>query len=292
MRKLWSGTDEVFFQNLFAYLKRKFPYRLSAMELMQKDTSVNIYHETIVVLEQIHEVLRKIGDGSAPDQDDYENAVKTGNNDQVQEIIEFYKKLALIPNSESSTAFKNFYRMYYGDTLIRNYSYFLEQYDDLYEEFRRSNTWTPQTFQKDRVFKFIEAYQASLLQEKVLSSSIQEDIERQNQLYDQLMRDYDELVQRNVKIGVSVFDIVLPGGLISSGTTREMSSRSFLFEVISSLNHAFKNNDAILMQVNHANLISGNNFIISYLLVYKATIYESPRQLIEFTQSAIFEIVE
>ena len=91
MRKLWSGTDEVFFQNLFAYLKRKFPYRLSAMELMQKDTRVNIYHETIVALEQIHEVLRNIGDGSAPDQDDYENAVKdavkTGNNDQVQEII-------------------------------------------------------------------------------------------------------------------------------------------------------------------------------------------------------------
>lgn len=291
MRKLWSGTDEVFFQNLFAYLKRKFPYRLSAMELMQKDTRVNIYHETIVALEQIHEVLRNIGDGSAPDQDDYENAVKTGNNDQVQEIIEFYKKLALIPNSETSIAFKNFYRMYYGDTLIRNYSHFLKQHDGLYEEFRRSNTWTQQTFQKDRVFKFIEAYQASLLQEKVLSSSIQEDIERQNQLYDRLMRDYDELVQRNVKIGVSVFDIVLPGSLISSGTTREMSSRSFLFEVISSLNHDFEDNDAILMQVNHANLISGNNFIISYLLVYKATIYENPRQLIEFTQSAIFEIV-
>lgn len=295
MRKLWSGTDEVFFQNLFAYLKRKFPYRLSAMELMQKDISVNIYHETIVALEQIHEVLRTIGDGSAPDQDDYENAVKdavkTGNNDQVQEIIEFYKKLALIPNSETSIAFKNFYRMYYGDTLIRNYSHFLEQHDGLYEEFRRSNTWTQQTFQKDCVFKFIEAYQASLLQEKVLSSSIQEDIERQNQLYDRLMRDYDELAQRNVKIGVSVFDIVLPGSLISSGTTREISSRSFLFEVISSLNHDFEDNDAILMQVNHANLISGNNFIISYLLVYKATIYENPKQVIEFTQSAIFEIV-
>ncbi len=295
MRKLWSGTDEVFFQNLFAYLKRKFHYRLSAMELMQKDIRVNIYHETIVALEQIHEVLRKIGDGSAPDQDDYENAVKdavkTGNNDQVQEIIEFYKKLALIPHSEPSIAFTNFYRMYYGDTLIRNYSHFLEQHDGLYEEFRRSNTWTQQTFQKDRIFKFIEAYQASLLQEQVLSSSIQEDIERQNQLYDRLMGDYDELVQRNVKIGVSVFDIVLPGSLMSSGTIREISSRSFLFEVISSLNYDFEKSDAILMQVNHVNLISGNNFIISYLLVYKANIYEDPKQVIGFIQSAIFEIV-
>ena len=48
MKKQWVGSDEEFFQNLFAYLKAKFPYRLSAASAGQNNVSLAIYNETIV----------------------------------------------------------------------------------------------------------------------------------------------------------------------------------------------------------------------------------------------------
>ncbi len=54
----WLGDTEDFYSNLFAYLKRKFPHRFKAFQLIgQNATDVSIYHETIVALEQVHQVL-------------------------------------------------------------------------------------------------------------------------------------------------------------------------------------------------------------------------------------------
>ena len=148
MKKQWAGSDEVFFQNLFAYLKAKFPYRLSAASAGQNNTGLTIYKETIVALEQIHEVLRKIENGSAPNRDDYEDAVQKNNEDKIQEIIDFYKKLALVQQLDAKTAFSNFYQSYYWDPLIAGYSHFLDKHSEPYEQFSSSATWNQKTFKK------------------------------------------------------------------------------------------------------------------------------------------------
>lgn len=291
MKKQWAGSDEVFFQNLFAYLKEKFPYKLSAMEPGQNNTGLTIYKETIVALEQIHEVLRKIENGSAPNRDDYENAVQKNNEEKVQEIIDFYKKLALVQQVDAKTAFSNFCRSYYWDPLIAGYSHFLDQHSEPYEQFSSSATWNQKTFKKDVVFGFVEAYQASVLQIAELPEHLKVRVELYDQRYERLMADFDGLVERNLKIGVSVFDITLPGSLLSVGSTKETSSPSFLFKVDRYLQADFEANDAILMQLNHLNKISNNRFIVSYLLVYKSTVYQSHQQVMEFVSSAIYAAV-
>jgi hypothetical protein len=69
---------------------------MAALSVMQKNTAVCIYHETIVALESIHEVLRKIENGSAPTREDYENAIKNQDETESLAISDFYKKLALV----------------------------------------------------------------------------------------------------------------------------------------------------------------------------------------------------
>lgn len=291
MKKQWVGSDEVFFQNLFAYLKEKFPYKLSAMVPGQNNTGLAIYKETIVALEQIHEVLRKIENGSAPNRNDYEDAVQKNNEDKVQEIIDFYKKLALVQQKDEKIAFSNFCRSYYWDPLIAGYSHFLDQQRGLYEEFSSSATWNQKSFKKDVVFDFVEAYQASVLQIEELPKLLRVELKLYDREYKRLMADFDELVDRNLKIGVSVFDVILPGSLLSGGSTKATSSPSFLSNVDMYLQDDFKANDAILMQLNHTNKITNNSFIVSYLLVYKSTIYQNHQQVMEFVSSAVDEAV-
>ena len=291
MKKQWAGSDEVFFQNLFAYLKAKFPYKLSAASAGQNNVGLAIYNETIVALEQIHEVLRKIENGSAPNRDDYEDAVQKNNEEKVQEIIDFYKKLALVQQLDAKTAFYNFCRSYYWDPLIAGYAHFLDQHSELYEQFSSSTTWNQKTFKKDVVFGFIEAYQVSMLQIAELPDHLKERVELYDQRYEILMHDFDRLVDRNLKIGVSVFDIILPGNLLPEELTKNDSSPSFLFKVDRYLQADFGENDAILMQLNHLNKISDNRFIVSYLLVYKSTVYQSHQQVMEFVSSAVYEAV-
>lgn len=291
MKKQWVGSDEVFFQNLFAYLKEKFPYKLSAMVPGQNNTGLAIYKETIVALEQIHEVLRKIENGSAPNRNDYEDAVQKDKKDKVQEIIDFYKKLALVQQMDAKIAFSNFCRSYYWDPLIAGYSHFLDQQRGLYEEFSSSATWNQKSFKKDVVFDFVEAYQASVLQIEELPKLLRVELKLYDREYKRLMADFDELVDRNLKIGVSVFDVILPGSLLSGGSTKATSSPSFLSNVDMYLQDDFKANDAILMQLNHTNKITNNSFIVSYLLVYKSTIYQNHQQVMEFVSSAVDEAV-
>lgn len=291
MRKQWVGSDEVFFQNLFAYLKEKFPYKLSVTIPGQNNTGLAIYNETIVTLEQIHEILRKIENGSAPNRNDYEYAVQKNNEDKVQEIIDFYKKLALVQQVDAKTAFSNFCRSYYWDPLIAGYSHFLDQHSESYEQFSSSATWNQKTFKKDIVFGFIEAYQASVLQIEELPKSLRVELKLYDKKYKRLMANFDELVDRNLKIGVSVFDIILPGSLLFGGSTRETLFPSFLSNVDRYLQDDIKANDAILMQLNHTNKITNNSFIVSYLLLYKSTIYQNHQQVMEFVSSAVDEAV-
>lgn len=286
------GNDEEFFQNLFIYLKGKFPYKLSALENMQKNIQLNIYHETIVALEQVHEVLRQVEKGIAPTREDYEKAVKDENHDRQQEIRSFYQKLFLVSSSPSpklAIAFDDFLDHYYWDSIIQRYKLFIQQNQNLYAEFNELRVWDSQKFQEDKIFKFIEKYQLSLLEEDTLPKIIQDNIANQNQQYETLIQDYDELTSRNVKIGVSLFDVAI------SSFLRIEDDGSFsigdLFEVFRRLEDFLIKNDAILMQINHIHMVAGGRCIVSYLLVYKATVYKNPKDLVDLVESLIYRFV-
>ena len=91
--KLWVGSSDEFFQGLFTYLKNKFQIKMTTFSVIQKNTAISIYHETIVALEGVHEVLRKIENGSAPTREDYENSIKNEDETRSLAISNFYKKL-------------------------------------------------------------------------------------------------------------------------------------------------------------------------------------------------------
>ena len=95
LEKLWAGSDDAFFEAVFAYLKRKFEVRFTAFVAMQNNTEKAIYRESILALEGVHEVLRKIENSSAPTREDYAKACNENNEKRKQDIIDFYKKLAL-----------------------------------------------------------------------------------------------------------------------------------------------------------------------------------------------------
>jgi hypothetical protein len=126
VEKLWAGSDDAFFQAVFAYLKRKFEVRFTAFTAMQNNTEKSIYRESIVALEGVHEVLRKIENSSAPTREDYAKACEN-NEKRKQDIIDFYKKLALL-NDREFDAFQNFRRHYHFDSVINRYSAFLDEY--------------------------------------------------------------------------------------------------------------------------------------------------------------------
>lgn len=100
---------------------------MTTFSVIQKNTAISIYHETIVALEGVHEVLRKIENGSAPTREDYENSIKNEDETRSLAISNFYKKLALVDQGEFD-AFQNFRRHYYFDTTISKYSVFLNEY--------------------------------------------------------------------------------------------------------------------------------------------------------------------
>lgn len=292
----WFGCDEEFFQGLFTYLKGKFHLKMHVFTgTMQKDTRRSIYHETIVALEGIHEVLRKIGNHSAPTREDYNNAVQHKNEERSQEIRDFYKKLALIDEFELN-AFHNFTRYYFFDALIHHYSIFCQQYSQRNSNasfdllFRRATSWDQASFDSDGVFRFIELYQASLLDGQV-TEAIKNSIDEQVQLSEDLIGCYNELVDRNVNIGVSVVDIIFPSSLQAYESRPDFLSTERLIQTISRLENSFRNDDAILLTINHAHVIGSDHFILSYLLIYKASIYKSPTEVSDQVESRVTQIV-
>ena len=295
MINLWLGSDDEFFHGLFTYLKRKFDVKLNAFTAMQNNTVPCIYHESIVALESVHEVLRKIGDSSAPTREDYNNAIKVQNDERSQAIIDFYKKLALL-NEGVFDAFQNFRRHYYFDPVISHYSIFLDHYrgrdgnTNFEEFFKRAKTWHQESFGADEVFTFIESYKASLLEEQT-NEVIKESIEEQNYLYENLMGSYDELVKRNINIGICVVDMVLPSSLKINEPRSDFLSIEFLAKILKHLENTFAANDAILLTINHAHVISNDHFVLSYLLIYKASTYKSSKAVFELVQRKVQKII-
>lgn len=295
MDKLWVGSSDEFFQGLFTYLKNKFQIKMPTLSAMKKNTAVSIYHETIVALESVHEVIRKIENGSAPTREDYENAIENKDEKGSLAILDFYKKLALL-NSDESEAFQNFRRHYYFDTAIRNYSFFLNEYSknlgaERGEYFKVSSLWPQKNFDADKLFNFIESYQAQSSVGLIGNQDIQDDIATQNRLYKRLMQDYDDLVSRVKNIGVSVIDIFLPSNLRMYEEHSELLSPKGLMTVISHLEEAFKNNDGIFLTINHAHIINNNNFVLSYILIYRASIFKTSEAVCELIRDEVQWIV-
>lgn len=319
MQKIWSGSDDAFFQGLFAYLKRKFEVRFSVVMAMQKNTEKSIYLESIVALEGVHEVLRKIENSSAPTREDYEKACNESNQERKQEIIDFYKKLALL-NDREFAAFQNFRRYYYFDSVISRYSVFLDDYtnpnlDEDKNKDKNGETdqtseidhhpkisphkfsellrvWNQKNFDANEVFYFIEAYQAILSESSPSTKDdryrwIRESIHQQNSMYEKLIRDYDVLIDNVKQIGVSVLDVIVPCSLRSYEHRPEFLSTELLSKVVCELEDAFRYNDGILFIVNHAHVRSKNDFVLSYLVIYKSKIYEDPTQIVEWIKKEV-----
>ncbi len=315
VQKLWLGSDEEFFQRVFAYLKSKFEVKFSALNATQKNMGKYIYHESIVALESVHEVLRKIENGSAPTREDYEEALKQNNDGRQKEIIDFYKKLALLNDSEFD-AFEHFRRFYYFDSVISSYSVFLDQYvnpdfnEDKYPRIDRNNNlgknitndklsrmvgaWDKKNFNANMVFQFIEGYQAWLSLPppsaeivKDRYHSIRETINQQNDLYKKLLRDYEELNTNVNKIGISVVDIVLPYSL-GDGDHSELLSTQQLVGFINWLEYAFSRDQGLLFIVNHAYARSSNYFVLSYLFLYNAKIHKNSTALSILIKESIY----
>lgn len=242
----------------------------------QNITDVSIYHETIVALEQVHEVLRKIANRSAPTRDDYETALKNNNVEQTQSIIDFYQKLIGVAAPELCDAYKIFNRNYYWDSLLAHYVSFVDENFALYEKFLSSWNSKKNTLDIDSFFSFIEVYQVALdLKEGEISSSLQQVIQYQNDAYSRLVADYDELACRGEQVGVSVFDIILPKGIF--------------FNVVRDLESAFKYDDSVLMQVSHVHRAQKNKYMISYLVLYKTSLHETSQQFIKWCESILLK---
>lgn len=275
MKPLWLEHSEEFYPKLFAYLKKKFPYKFRAFQLVgQNATDVSIYHETIVALEQVHEVLRKIANRSAPTRDDYETTLKNNNVEQAQSIIDFYQKLIGVAAPELCDAYKIFNRNYYWDSLLTHYVSFVDENFALYEKFLSSWNSKKNILDIDSFFSFIEVYQVALdLKEGEISSSLKQVIQDQNDAYSRLVADYDELVCRGEHVGVSVFDIILP--------------KDIFFNVVRDLESAFKYDDSVLMQVSHVHRAQKNKYMISYLVLYKTSLHKTSQQFIKWCESIL-----
>lgn len=294
MSKKLAGQDEQFFQALFAYLKRKFNIKLDAFPDQQKNTAISIFNETIVALENVHEVLRKLDDGSAPTREDYEKAINAKDENRIKEILAFYKRLALL-NWGESRAFQNFRRYYYFDPIISNYGLFLDQYKDPKssekdDPFSLARLWEQKNFDSNKVFTFIEAYQA-FLSEKTITPPILDTVIHQDSMHESLLRDYDELVRRNVKFGTSVFDILLPSSLKTFENRDGLLSTAHLADIIVCLQDALKADDAILLAINHAHVISNSRFVLSFIVIYKAAIYKSSQSVCTLIRQELWSIV-
>lgn len=292
MKPLWLENSEEFYLKLFAYLKRKFPYRFKAVQLVgQNTTDVSIYHETIVALEQVHEVVRKIANRSAPTRDDYDTALKNNKAEQAQSIIDFYQKLIEVSVPKLGDAYNIFSRNYYWDSLLAHYVIFVDKNSALYKKFLSSRNSKKNTLDVDSFFSFIEAYQAAVdLKEGEISPSLEQDIQGQNHAYKRLVADYDELAREGMQVGVSVFDIVLPSTLDPYVTRDEFLPRNFFFKVVRDLEDAFRHDDSVLMQVRHVHIAQKDKYVVSYLVLYKTSLHKTSQHFIRWCESILLQM--
>jgi len=186
--------DDEFCEGLFTYLKAKFRLRLAPVSHMQKFNNLYIYHETILALESLHGALLKIENGSAPTRSDYDKTKATNDLEVQSGIIEFYKKLVLIDETQYE-AFLKFSGNYIFDSLISSYSSYL--FDQREKLSKKPSNWKVETFQAETVFKYAEEYERQVKDGKWSHPQLTQNEEvQQNLVHKQLMDDYDYLVQK------------------------------------------------------------------------------------------------
>ncbi len=115
---------------------------------------------------------------------------------------------------------------------------------------RVARAWEQPNFDANKLFQFIEGYQAMLSLSSPLTDQrryqgIKDSIDRQNSLYEKLLRDYDDLTAAVPQIGVSLVDIIVPYSLKSYGSHSESLSTERLTKVIAQLESAFTQDDGI-----------------------------------------------
>ena len=160
--------------------------------------------------------------------------------------------------------------------MLAHYVRFVDENFPLYEKFLSSWNSKKNTLDIDSFFSFIEVYQVALdLKEGEISSSLNQVIQDQNDAYNRLIANYDELLSSGEQVGVSVFDIILP--------------KDIFFNVVYDLESEFKYNDSVLMQVSHVHRAQKNKYMISYLVLYKASLHTTSLQFIKWCESILLK---
>lgn len=278
--------DDEFCEGLFTYLKAKFRLRLSPVNNMQKFNNLYIYHETILALESLHGTLLKIENRSAPTRSDYDKAKATNDLEVQSEVVEFYKKLILVDEKQHE-AFLKFRENYIFDSLMSSYSsYFFDQRETINT---KPSNWKVEAFQAETVFKYVEEYERQVEEGKFsIPHSIQDEEAEQNLVHKQLVEDYDYLVQKNIQIGSSIIEIKLPSKLLMAKNKSDESwSGDLLAKVIQRLQRYFENDNAILMYINHSHIVSYGTISLTYLIIYKTTVYSHHKLLYQKIHSQI-----
>lgn len=295
MNKQWMGHTEAFYKECFIYLKAKFSNKRPKAMGGEIYTEQPIYNETIVALEQIHNVLTKIENGSAYTREDYDDSVIKKDADKTKEIIDFFKVLGLTSSDEMASAFDNFHKYYYWDSKIYRYKNFLHSWD-----LTERNMSSLETFDAKKIFNFLDRYKSSVDSSPILSHEekqkadwINEKIAEQNTNYERLLSSYDDLLDQKVKFGVSVFDVYLPSSLndLSDPNVRFFSSK-FVAEFGCYMDREFGGDDGVLLVINHAHVVSHNTFALSYLVIYKIKNYDSQEKLVEHYSKKIYAFVD
>lgn len=284
------GQTEAFYKECFTYLKAKFSNKRPKAVGSEIYTEQPIYNETIVALEQIHNVLTKIENGSAYTREDYEDSVIKKEVDKTKEIIDFFKVLGLSSSDEMASAFDNFHKYYYWDSKIYRYKKFLHSSEEMKDWDRTElKMWSLEKFDATKFFDFLDRYKNFVDSSLVLSDEegqksdlINERIVEQNANYERLLSSYNNLLDQKVKFGVSVFDVYLPSSLndLSDPDVRFFSSK-FVAEFARYMDREFSGDDGVLLVINHAHVVSYNTFALSYLVIYKKKNYDSPEKLVE-----------
>lgn len=160
IKKQWLKDDEEFFEQWFAYLKEKFSMEVPDLFHMQKNTGQAIYNETIVALENLHKVLRKIENGSFYKRADYEKAKQINDASKIQEITDFYQGLFFLRNEKLKFAFSRFNEFYDWDSSVTQFFRFIKiiEDNDNFEELWATNVKSEKQINLDKVFAFVNEY--------------------------------------------------------------------------------------------------------------------------------------
>lgn len=277
MLKVWNEGNEDFYKGAFAYLKKRFNIPFSSMMVGQKNTGLHIYRESIIALENWHEVIRKVLNGSAPSREQYQEALDKSDDRAAQEVIDFYSKLRLT-EPDVADALRNFSRYYDFDKPISTFFDFLDQGEGRRELLERESTFSRQGFESGELLKLLDQYKAAFELGEFVPALNTEAIE-QDAITDEVLRDYNELVVRGVKFGALALDISLPATFRQKNQTEEALKVEEAAKLIARLQSFFQQDDGVLLVVNHAHFISNDKFVLSYLVIYKATVYRAPEEL-------------